>query len=164
MIKPRHVILCVILLLGGWALLPPAGKKPVARLGSAPIDKSALPPSVKYVLRVNPGPLYLPGIVPENSDKPIEGIAKVGKAFEQLYPDTRIEFIGVPGDVREWLVTQLSSGQAPDVIQINVEDVWQDIQKNWYVPLDAYSSMRLLVYGCFSWMSSTQPSRSRMYA
>jgi len=30
---------------------------------------------------------------------------------------------------REWLVTQLSSGAAPDVIQINVEDVWQDIQK-----------------------------------
>lgn len=46
--------------------------------------------------------------------------------------------MGVPGDSREWLVTQLSSGQAPDVIQINVEDVWQDTQKNWYVPLDKY--------------------------
>jgi raffinose/stachyose/melibiose transport system substrate-binding protein len=138
LIKVRHVILVVILALSAYALWPPADPTRAARLGSAPTDASTLSPQVKYVIKFNPGPLYLPGIVPENSTKPIEGIAKVGRAFEKLYPDTKIEFVGVPGDVREWLVTQLSSGQAPDVIQINVEDVWQDIQKDWYVPLDSY--------------------------
>ncbi|HTL30087.1 MAG TPA: ABC transporter substrate-binding protein, partial [Tepidisphaeraceae bacterium] len=131
----KHIILQIFILLGIWALWPPAEGKVQARLGSAP---STQPANVKYVIKFNPGPLYLPGVVPENSNKPIEGIAKVGKAFEALYPDTRIEFIGVPGDIREWLVTSLSSGQAPDVIQINVEDVWQDIQKGWYLPLDKY--------------------------
>lgn len=130
----------MILVLGAWALLPPRENdaKPAARLGSDHTAANAVPASVKYVLKFNPGPLYLPGIVPDNSTKPIEGIAKVGKAFEQLYPDTRIEFVGVAADAREWLVTQLVSGQAPDVIQINVEDVWQDVQKDWYVPIDKY--------------------------
>jgi ABC-type glycerol-3-phosphate transport system substrate-binding protein len=138
-IKPRHLILCVILMLGGWALLPPSDKKKeVARIGSAPIDKSTLPPTVKYVLRVNPGPLYLPGIVPENSKKPIRGMQTVADAFQEKFPDTRIEFVGVSGESREWVVTQLTGGQAPDILQTNVEDVWQDIQKDWYVPLDKW--------------------------
>jgi ABC-type glycerol-3-phosphate transport system substrate-binding protein len=126
--------------LGAWALLPPRenAAKPAVRLGSDPNAAKAVPPTVKYVIRFNPGPLYLPGVVRENSTKPTEGMARVGKAFEQLYPDTRIEFVGVAADVREWLVTQLVSGQAPDVIQINVEDVWQDVHKNWYVPIDKY--------------------------
>jgi raffinose/stachyose/melibiose transport system substrate-binding protein len=136
LIKTRHVILIIILSLATWALWEPSGA--TARLGSAPTGSNALPANVKYVIRFNPGPMYLPGVVPENSNRPIEGIARVGRAFEKLFPDTRIEFLGVPGDVREWLVTQLSSGQAPDVIQINVEDVWQDVHKNWYVPLDDY--------------------------
>ena len=136
LLKAKHVILVGILALSAWALWKPSGA--TARLGSAPGDGNVKRSAVKYTLRFNPGPMYLPGIVPENTTTPIEGIARVGKAFEKLYPDTRIEFIGVPGDVREWLVTQLSSGQAPDVIQINVEDVWQDVHKDWYLPLDEY--------------------------
>ena len=135
----KYAILVVILALSVWALLDPADQSKAAHLGSDPNrNKNAARAGVKYVIRFNPGPLYLPGVVPENSTRPIEGFAKVGEAFEKLYPDTRLEFVGVPGDVREWLVTQLSSGQAPDVIQINVEDVWQDIQKNWYLQLDKY--------------------------
>jgi raffinose/stachyose/melibiose transport system substrate-binding protein len=128
----------VILSLSAWALWPPTDPSKAAHLGSAPTDAKSKPAGVKYTIKFNPGPMYLPGVVPENSEKPIQGFAKVGEAFEKLYPDTRIEFVGVPGDVREWLVTQLSSGQAPDVIQINVEDVWQDIQKPWYLKLDKY--------------------------
>jgi len=138
--KLKHAILPLILVLGAWALLPPRKNeaKPVARLGSDPAAAKSTPASVKHVIKFNPGPIYLPGIMRENARKPTEGIAKVGKAFEAMFPDTRIEFIGVSADQREWLVTQLISGQAPDVIQINVEDVWQDVHKNWYVPLDAY--------------------------
>ena len=141
MIKPRHVILIIILALGTWALLPPrATGKPQARIGSDPsrTQTKNLPSTVKYVLRVNPGPLYLPGIVPANKTTPVEGMKKVAEAFEQLHPDTRIEFLGVTGEQREWVVTQLTGGQAPDILQTNVEDVWQDVHKDWYVPLDKY--------------------------
>jgi raffinose/stachyose/melibiose transport system substrate-binding protein len=138
LIKPRHVILCVIIVLGVWALLPPRDASKAARIGSDPTRNKELPPTVKYVLRVNPGPLYLPGIVPENSTKPIQGMQKVAEAFEKIHPDTRIEFLGVTGEAREWVVTQLTSGQAPDILQTNVEDVWQDTQKEWYIPLDRY--------------------------
>jgi ABC-type glycerol-3-phosphate transport system substrate-binding protein len=62
----------------------------------------------------------------------------VADAFCEKFPDTRIEFVGVNGEAREWVVTQLTSGQAPDILQTNVEDVWQDIQKDWYVPLDKF--------------------------
>jgi ABC-type glycerol-3-phosphate transport system substrate-binding protein len=134
--KTKHVILVVILALWAWALWPPADQSNIVRLGSQSNAKKELPSHVKHVIRFNPGPLYLPGVIRENSTKPVAGILRVGEDFEKLYPDTRIEF--VPGGAREWLVTQLSSGQAPDVIQVNVEEVWQDIQKNWYVPLDEY--------------------------
>src|SRR5688500_8143929 len=121
-----------------WALLPPRDTSKAARIGSDPGRGKDVPASVKYVIRVNPGPLYLPGIVPENSKKPIRGMEIVADAFEKLHPDTRIEFVGVTGEAREWLVTQPTGGQAPDVIQINVEDVSQDVHKHWYVPLDRY--------------------------
>ncbi len=70
--------------------------------------------------------------------KPLEGLEKVAAAFEKLYPDTRIEFTEAPVGSREYLVTQLAADQAPEILNVNVEDVWQDVQKGWYVPLDAY--------------------------
>jgi ABC-type glycerol-3-phosphate transport system substrate-binding protein len=106
---------------------------PVERIGG----RRTLNPNAKHRLRIHPGATYLPGVVPENATKPIQGISRVADAFEKQFPDTSIEFVGAPPR-REWIVTQLSSGQAPDVIQVNVEDVWQDIQKNWYVPLDQW--------------------------
>jgi raffinose/stachyose/melibiose transport system substrate-binding protein len=39
---------------------------------------------------------------------------------------------------REYLVTQLAAEQAPEILNVNVEDVWQDVQKGWYVGLDSY--------------------------
>lgn len=136
MAKLKRLILVLIIALGAWALAPPRDAGKVARLGTS----SEAAPNVKYRIRFHPGPLYLPGVVPENETKPTDGIARVGKAFEKLFPDTHIEFVGVPSGSREWLVTQLSAGQAPDVIMVNVEDVWQDIQKTppWYVPLDQW--------------------------
>ena len=34
--------------------------------------------------------------------------------------------------------TQLSAEQAPDIFNVNVEDVWQDVQKGWYIALDQW--------------------------
>ncbi len=69
---------------------------------------------------------------------PLKGMATVASEFEKLYPDTRIEFTEAPVGQREYLVTQLAAEQAPEILNVNVEDVWQDVQKGWYVPLDSY--------------------------
>ena len=42
------------------------------------------------------------------------------------------------GNLREYLLTQLTAGKAPDIVMANVEDVWADVHKGWYVPLDQY--------------------------
>ncbi|HZZ41743.1 MAG TPA: ABC transporter substrate-binding protein [Tepidisphaeraceae bacterium] len=131
----KHVILLFIVGVSIWALLPPRG-------GSSEVISSSVATreqgGVKYVIRVDPGPLYLPGLVPENAKAPVQGFRVVADAFEKLYPDTRIEFLGCPEGTREWLVTQLSSAQAPDIIQVNARDAWQDVRKHWYIPLDGY--------------------------
>jgi len=126
----KAAALPVILLFGLWALWPASGDD-VVTLG--PRDYG---PEVKYVLKVAPGPMYMPGVEPFGIGKPLRGLADVIRAFEARFPDTRVECITVPVMRREFLITQLSSGQAPDIINVNVEDVWMDIQKGWYVPLD----------------------------
>jgi len=121
-----------------WKLTPTSGNSQGAiRLGTDPAHINDLPPSVKYVIKINAG-AYLPGLMPDNVGKPLSAMNDVAAAFEKLYPDTRIDYESAPSGQREWLVTQLSSGQAPDIVCVNVEDVWQDVQKNWYVPLDQY--------------------------
>ncbi|HEX8525164.1 MAG TPA: ABC transporter substrate-binding protein, partial [Tepidisphaeraceae bacterium] len=138
LIKLKHLILVLIVALGVWALLPPKeseGHKSV-RLGTDPRHLQNLAAGT-MVLRVHAG-AYLPGLMPDNVGSPLQGLTKVAAAFEKLYPDTRLEFVGVPAKMREWLVTQLSSGQAPDIVCVNVEDVWQDVQKKWYIPLNRF--------------------------
>jgi ABC-type glycerol-3-phosphate transport system substrate-binding protein len=136
-IKPKHILLVVILGLSAWALWPSAEERAGGgRLGNRPKATEADKARRPYHLRVAPA-LYLPGTMPNNVGKPLEGLTHVAEKFEALFPDTYVEFVGVPA-VREWLVTQLAAGQAPDIINVNVEDVWQDVQKGWYVPLDPY--------------------------
>ncbi len=128
----------IILSVAVWSLIPPSGNSAsTVRLGTDPSHLRDAPPSVKYKLRIYPL-AYLPGTMPDNVGKPLSGINKVAAQFEKLYPDTRVAFVSVPGGMREWLVTQLSSGDAPDIVSVNVEDIWQDVQKHWYIPLDRY--------------------------
>lgn len=116
---------------------------PPPRPGSAPPAPTAGAagrgdlPAVKFVLRVAPGAQYFPGVVPQGVGAPLQGFHQVAAAFEAQFPDTRVELINTPV-AREFLVTQLSGGSAPDIVAVNVEDVWVDVQKNWYVPLDRF--------------------------
>lgn len=128
----RAVALPVILAFSAYALWP-ANDNDVLSLASGNYG-----PDVKYVLKLAPGPAYTPGTEPFGIGKPLRGLATVLREFEARFPDTRVECITVPTLRREFLVTQLSSGQAPDIINVNVEDVWMDIQKGWYVPLDPW--------------------------
>jgi len=110
-------------------LLPPQGEE------SGETEKLE---EAKYVLKYAPGPSLIPGYRPWGIGEPLKGLDEVIEKFEERFPDTRIEVINVPVNLREFLVTQLSSGAAPDIVTVNVEDVWVDVQKGWYVPLDGY--------------------------
>jgi raffinose/stachyose/melibiose transport system substrate-binding protein len=136
LIKLKHLILIIILTLAAWALFPTsASTQNTIRLGTDPAHVANFPKD--KIIRVHAG-AYLPGLMPDNVGSPLQGMNKVADQFEKLYPDMRIEFVGVPAGMREWLVTQLSSGEAPDIVCVNVEDTWQDAQKHWYIPLNRF--------------------------
>jgi len=132
----RYGSLVGILILGGYLLVPPTARDRAAA-GGAGTTAPARSKDAKYVIKLSPGQAYLPGSRPGGVGEPLVGLRTVIDRFEALHPDTRIEVLNAPS-VREYLVTQLSSGAAPDIVNVNVEDVWVDVQKNWYVPLDGF--------------------------
>ena len=130
----KYGSLCAVLAVSAWLLWPGgAGAGAAGKAGAARANGR----DAKHVIKFSPGTQYMPGSVPFGIGKPLEGLAKVVSRFERRFPDTRIEIINVPR-VREYLVTQLSSGAAPDIINVNVEDVWVDVQKGWYIPMDGF--------------------------
>lgn len=129
--RRKYLLLVAFLLLSTWLLWPPAEEEMHA---DSFVDDRA---DAQYVIKLSPGWAYLPDTHPYGIGKPLQGLKKVIRAFEERFPDTRIEVLNVPS-VREYLVTQLSSGQAPDILNVNVENVWMDVQKGWYIPLDPY--------------------------
>lgn len=131
----KYSILAVILAVFGYMLMPPKRSK-ASGDGKAGAD-TRVPENAKYVIKFSPGGSYMPGSVPFGIGKPLSGLSQVIDAFEEHYPDTHIEVVNTPR-VREYLVTQLGSGAAPDILNVNVEDVWVDTQKGWYVPLDVF--------------------------
>ncbi len=130
MFNAKNIFLAVVVVAYGIALIPPKGE------ADANEAEAKAASNAKYIIRIAPG-LYMPGRRPMDVGDKLRGLSDVAKEFEKLNPDTHIEFSEMPGS-REWLVTQLMGEQAPDIININVEDVWQDVQKGWYVPLDKY--------------------------
>jgi raffinose/stachyose/melibiose transport system substrate-binding protein len=126
----RWISLACILGLAFWALWP----RDVAQ--SVQQTRQPTKAARKYTIRFAPG-IYMPGRRPMNLGTPIQGLFKVAAEFEKLFPDTKIEFTEAPVGQREYLVTQLAADQAPEILNVNVEDIWQDVQKGWYVPLDA---------------------------
>lgn len=126
--------LALIAAFGVWVLMPEEGWSGTAAPGA---QRGADRRDAKYVLKFSPGISYMPGTIPYGIGEPLMGLTQVVQDFEARFPDTRVEIVATPG-VREYLVTQLSSGGAPEIINVNVEDVWVDVQKGWYVPLDPF--------------------------
>src|SRR3954467_7985530 len=114
----KHAFLLLVLALATWAFWPSHQPDDVASLK----HRQTLNPHAKYVIRMSPAH-YMPGSIPQNVGAPLQGFNKMADRFERLFPDTAIEFVEVPSSQREWLVTQLSAEQAPDILQVNVEDV-----------------------------------------
>jgi raffinose/stachyose/melibiose transport system substrate-binding protein len=132
----RTISLAGVIFLAVYALLPPEEEVESAQIKEG--TNGEVSQGVEYVIRFSPGPTYIPGYVPYGIGEPLQGVAKIIKEFERVFPDTRVEVLVTPITSREYLVTQLSSGQAPDILNVNVEDVWVDTQKEWYVPLDTF--------------------------
>lgn len=135
----RRASLAVIVAGGAWLLWPPPEE---GERGERAAVSARRKTDAGYVIKFSPGFQYLPGQVPYGIGEPLKGLAEVIEDFESFYLEekginVRIDVVTIPG-VREYLVAQLSSGLAPDIINVNVEDVWVDIQKGWYVPLDAF--------------------------
>jgi len=134
MVQFRHLTLVAVALLGVWALRAPSEEK--ERAGSD-AGASRAKGNRPIVIRVAPD-FYMPGKRVNPGDPPLKAFRELGDEFEKRFPDTRVEFVDVPVGQREWVVTQLAGGQAPEIVNINVEEVWQDVQKGWYLPLDKY--------------------------
>ena len=129
--RAKYLLLFAFFLLSTWLLWPPAEEEGRSDVSIARGEQA------KYIIKFSPGWAYLPDTHPYGIGKPLQGLKKVIRAFEERFPDTKIEVLNVPS-VREYLVTQLSSGQAPDILNVNVENVWMDVQKGWYIPLDPF--------------------------
>jgi len=127
----RRISLAAVLTVGAYVLWP---EQKTTAAGAQVQSESK---DYKYVLRISVGQSYLPGSVPAGIGEPLQGVAQVVAAFEARFPDTKVEIVTVPVE-REFLVTQLSGGAAPDIVSVNVEDVWVDAQKQWYVPMDQF--------------------------
>jgi ABC-type glycerol-3-phosphate transport system substrate-binding protein len=125
-----------VLAIAVWALRPPSESVQSERAG-AEAGASRATGHRPYVIRLVPD-FYMPGRRMNPGDPPLKGFREVADEFEKIHPDTRVEIIDVPVGQREWLVTQLTAGQAPEILNVNVENVWQDVQKGWYIPLDKY--------------------------
>jgi ABC-type glycerol-3-phosphate transport system substrate-binding protein len=134
----RYGTLILIIAVFAYMLIP-SKKEQIEKPAATGVKKEkAKPANVKYVLKFAPSPSYLPGNRPWGTLPPLKGFLEVIKAYEKIFPDTRIEIVNAPLSVREYLVTQLSSGAAPDIVSVNVGNVWPDIYKNWYVPITKY--------------------------
>jgi len=133
----RYGSLAIVLAAGAWLLWPPAEEAETDGVTAEMVDEK-----VDYYIKFSPGFQYMPGQIPFGIGEKLRGLADVINDFEKVYYEStglnvKVDMVTVPGR-REYLVTQLSSGQAPDIINVNVEDVWVDIQKGWYIPLDGF--------------------------
>lgn len=85
--------------------------------------------------------LYTPGTQPLGIGEPLRAMRDVADEWEKLHPGVRVQFAVQPtlGTTDgEWIKTQLLGGIAPDIVHMNVEVVWEDIDKGWWVDLEPY--------------------------
>ena len=74
---------------------------------------------------------------------PHNQLAKIIAAYEKTHPNVKIECLKPLGEAeyRTWMITQLSGGTAPEILHIDIGFINQDINKNWWLPIDKYLDM-----------------------
>lgn len=124
------LIACV----GVWALWPP-DRQQDAHVG---VTREVGDRNAPFRIVVFPGFNYMPGPPPHGLGEPLTGFADVARDFVARFPDTCIEFRNVPVQDRGWIVTQMLSNTIPDIVSINVEEVWPGTKNDWWLALDDY--------------------------
>ncbi|MDZ7337630.1 MAG: ABC transporter substrate-binding protein [candidate division KSB1 bacterium] len=106
----------------------------------------SLNPGRPHLIQVAAGE-YRPGARPQAVGPPLRAFRQVADEYERLHPDVSIEFLTqlmlLGGSEGEWVRTQLLGGVAPEIVQLNTEAVWPDIEQNkgWWIALDPYLDM-----------------------
>ncbi len=105
----------------------------------------SLNPGRAHTIEFYPG-LYAPGTQPFGVGERLRAIRLLADQYERSHPEVTIEFIPQiileGGSEGETLRTKLLGGIAPEVVNINTEAIWPDVEQNkgWWVPLDGYFS------------------------
>lgn len=75
-----------------------------------------------------------------NNPVPIQEMQLAVDAYVAAHPEVEIEFVRVPEgtDARVWTVTQLTGGNAPDIVWTQSFDTNRDVGKDWWVDLNPY--------------------------
>ena len=84
---------------------------------------------------------YVPGRRPMGVGDPLTGLERVAREYERLHPQVRIQFRAMGGaDLveGEYIRTQIMGGIAPDIVVMNAEAVYADIDKGWWIPLNDF--------------------------
>jgi raffinose/stachyose/melibiose transport system substrate-binding protein len=84
---------------------------------------------------------YLPGRRPVGVGERLTGLREAVEEYQRLHPHVRIELRPLGGADMvegEYIKTQIHGGMAPDIVQVNTETVWQDIDKGWWIELDEF--------------------------
>lgn len=103
----------------------------------------SLNPNREHVIEVTLG-TYRPGDQPFGVGERLRAFRLVADKYEKINPTVTIEFrlqvTIARGAEGEAVRTQLLGGVAPEIIQMNTEAMWPDIEqkKGWWVPLDKY--------------------------
>lgn len=113
--------------------------------GAVPVDAEERPanhqePPRNVVIRVVPGE-YMPERRPTGVGERLTGLREAVEEYQRLHPHVRIDLQNVGGaDLveGEYIRTQIMGGHGPDIVRINSETVWEDIDKGWWVPFDEF--------------------------
>jgi raffinose/stachyose/melibiose transport system substrate-binding protein len=84
---------------------------------------------------------YMPGRRPGGVGPSLKALERAVEEYRNLHPHVTIVLRQVGGaDLveGEYIKTQIMGGIAPDIVQINTEAVWPDIDKGWWISFDEY--------------------------
>ena len=107
---------------------------------AAPSAVAAPEPADNKPIRVELN-FYTPGCIPQGIGEPVKQARILADEWEHLHPDKSIKYhmyLQTTNSEGEWIKTQLIGGIAPEIISMNAEVSWPDVEKGWYVPLDEY--------------------------
>ncbi len=85
--------------------------------------------------------LYTPGTIPQGIGEPVEEAANLAREWQAQRNGPGVKYqilVNTGSSEGEWLKTQLIGGIAPEIVSLNAEVVWPDVDKGWFVPLDEF--------------------------